>query len=212
MTSHWHDSVKALFAENPGLAVELASMLNGSPLPAGTPAHQETPARGYGPAANPDADAVIVAGPEKSPVRAIIVTAQKRTYRDKPLRWAHQAAQVWTDLRCPVDVLVICPAAKSAYYYARPVPTTLRGYVLVPLVVPPSAVPVISDPDEAAANPAMAALSIAYHGTDPAVPAAVAAGFRQLPSDRAARYRDRAYSIAPLAVQRILGQLGWENA
>ena len=34
MTSHWHDSVKALFAENPGLAVELASMLNGNPLPA----------------------------------------------------------------------------------------------------------------------------------------------------------------------------------
>jgi hypothetical protein len=211
MSSPWHDSVKAMFTENPELAVELASRLNGDPLPVDTPAHTETPADGYSPAAS-DADAVIVAGPAKDPVHAIIVTAQKRTYRDKPPRWARHAAQLWTYLWCPVDVLVICPAAKSAYYYAQPVPTTLRGYVLAPIVVPPSAIPAITNPDEAAASPAMAALSVAYHGTDPAVPEAVAAGFRQLPPDSAARYRNRAYKIAPLAVQRTLQQLNWRNA
>jgi len=205
MSSPWHDSVKAMFTEHPELAVALASSLNGAPLPADTPAHTATPA-------DSDADAVIVAGPEKDPVRAIIVTAQKRTYRDKPPRWARHAAQLWASLRCPVDVLVICPAAKSAYYYARPVPTTLRGYVLAPIVVPPSAVPAITNPDEAAANPAMAALSVAYHGTDPAVPGAVALGYGQLPPESAARYRDRAYNIAPLAVQRTLQQLNWKNA
>ncbi|HXT88799.1 MAG TPA: hypothetical protein VN714_06025 [Trebonia sp.] len=197
-----------MFTETPELATELAASLNGNPLPAGTPAHPQTSPDGNSPA---DADAVIVAGPAKDPVRAIIVIAQKRTYRDRPPRWAHQAAELWTRLRCPVDVLVICPDAKSAYFYAQPIPTTLPGYVLVPIVVPPSAVPAITNPDEAAANPAMAALSVAYHGTDPAIPEAVAAGFRQLPPDSAARYRDRAYNIAPLAVQRTLQQLNWRN-
>ena len=211
MSSPWHDSVKAIFTENPELAVELASSLNGNSLPVGTPARPETPADGYSPA-DSDADAVILAGPEKDPVRAIIVTAQKRTYQDKPPRWACHAAQLWTYLRCPVDVLVICPAAKSAFYYARPVRTTLPGYVLVPIVVSPSALPAITNPDEAAANPAMAALSIAYHGTDPAITEAVAIGFRQLPPAAAALYRDRAYNIAPLAVQRTLEKLNWRNA
>lgn len=211
MSSPWHDSVKAMFTEHPELAVELASSLNGNPLPVDTPAHTATPVDGYS-TADFDADVVIVVGPEKDPARAIIVTAQKRTYRDKPPRWARHAAQLWTHLRCPVDVLVVCPAAKSAYYYARPVQTTLRGYVLVPIVVPPSAVPAITNPAEAAANPAMAALSVAYHGTDPAIPEAVAVGFGQLPPDTAARYRDRAYNIAPLAVQRTLQRLNWRHA
>ena len=209
MSPTWHDSVKAIFTENPELAVELASSLNGNPLPAGTPAHPTTD--GYSPA-DSDADAVILVGPENDPVRAVFVTAQKRTYRDKPLRWACHAAQLWTSLRCPVDVLVICPDAKSAFYYARPVRTTLPGYVLVPIVVPASALPAITSPDEAAASPAMAALSIAYHGADPVVAEAVAAGFRQLPPATAALYRDRAYNMAPLAVQRTLEKLSWRNA
>jgi hypothetical protein len=53
----------------------------------------------------------------------------------------------------------------------------------------------------------MAALSVAYHGTNPAVPEAVAYGFRKLPSDKATQYHEHAYNMSPLAVQRILEQL-----
>jgi hypothetical protein len=53
----------------------------------------------------------------------------------------------------------------------------------------------------------MAALSVAYHGTDPAVPEAVALGFRKLRSEVAAKYHEHSYNISPLAVQRILEQL-----
>jgi hypothetical protein len=53
----------------------------------------------------------------------------------------------------------------------------------------------------------MAALSIAYHGANSAVPEAIAEGFRQLPPDRAAQYHEHAYNLSPLAVQRILEQL-----
>ncbi|HET9082498.1 MAG TPA: hypothetical protein VFO01_18530 [Trebonia sp.] len=207
MPSSWHDSVTAIFTQNPGLAVELAGRLTGTPLPAGTPAHVEKPAFSDRPSTDFAADAVIVAGPKHDPVRGIIVEAQKRTFKDKPPQWARYAAQLWTVLRCPVDVLVICPDAKSAFYYAQPVPTSLPGYTHVPVALLPSDVPAITDPDDAVANPAMAALSVAYHGAEPGVPEAVSDGLDKLPSDQSIQYREYAYNLAPLAVQRILEQL-----
>jgi hypothetical protein len=207
MPSLWHHSVTAIFSENPELAVELVTSLNGTPLPAGTRAHPEMPTFNDRPSTDFSADAVIVAGPKRAPVRAVIVEAQKRTFRDKPPQWARYAAQLWTFLKCPVDVLVICPDAKSAFYYAQAVRTSLPGYTHRPIVLPPSAVPAITDANTAAGNPAMAALSVAYHGTNPAVPEAVAHGFRKLPSDKATQYHEHAYNMSPLAVQRILEQL-----
>jgi hypothetical protein len=207
MPSSWHDSVTAIFTENPRLALEIASGLNGVPLPPGVKVRAEATTFNDRPSTDFAADAVIVAGPKGDPVRAVIVEAQKQTRRDKPPQWARYAAQLWTFLRCPVDVLVICPDAKSAYAYARPVPTTLPGYTHLPIVLPPNAVPALTNPDEAAERPAMAALSVAYHGADPAVCLAFAGGLRQLPDDDAAKYHEYAFDMAPLAVQRILEQL-----
>jgi hypothetical protein len=53
----------------------------------------------------------------------------------------------------------------------------------------------------------MAALSVAYHGANPAVCQAWADGLRQLPHDQAVKYHEYAFNMAPLAVQRILEQL-----
>ena len=184
MPSSWHNSVTAIFTENPELAMEIAASLNGALVPRGVPVRVEAPNFNDRPSTDFEADAVIVAGPAHDPVRAVIVEAQKRTLTDKPPQWARYAAQLWTFLRCPVDVLVICPDAKAAFWYARAVPTTLPGYTHLPIVLPPSAVPGIIGPDEAAARPAMAALSVAYHGADPAVCQAFTAGMRQLPPER----------------------------
>ncbi|MGH3280087.1 MAG: hypothetical protein ACRDNW_13250 [Trebonia sp.] len=207
MPSSWHDSVTAIFTENPQIAVELAAHLTGTPLPAGTPTHVEKPTFNDRPSTDFYADAVVVVGPRLDPIRAIIIEAQKRTFKDKPLQWARYAAQLWTFLRCPVDVLVICPDGKSAFYYARPVPTSLPGYTHQPIILLPQDIPAITDPDDAAANPAMAALCVAYHGGEPGVPEAVSDGFDKLPSDQAVHYHEYAYNLAPLAVQRILEQL-----
>lgn len=207
MPSSWHDSVTAIFTENPEFAVELVTSLNGTPLPAGTPAHAESPVFNDRPSTDFAPDAVIVVGPAQDPVRGIIIEAQKRTFADKPPQWARYAAQLWTFLKCPVDVLVICPDSKSAIYYARPFSTTLPGYTHYPIVLLPTKVPVITDPDDAAARPVMAALSVAYHGANPGVPEAVTDGLRKLPPDRAIKYHEYAYNMAPLAVQRILGKL-----
>jgi hypothetical protein len=207
MPSSWHDSVTAIFTENPELAVEIATGLTGTPLPRGVPVRVEAPNFNDRPSTDFEADAVIVAGTAYDPVRAVIVEAQKRTLKDKPQQWARYAAQLWTFLRCPVDVLVICPDAKSAFWYARPVSTNLPGYTHLPIVLPPSAVPAITSPGDAAARPAMAALSVAYHGANPAVCEAFTAGMRQLLPERASQYYEHAFNISPLAVQRILEQL-----
>jgi hypothetical protein len=96
-----------------------------------------------------------------------------------------------------VDVLVICPDAKSAFWYDRAVPTTLPGYTHLPIVLPPSAVPSITDAADAAARPAMAALSAAYHG----VSQAFVDSLRLLSRDHAFKYHEYAYNMAPLSVQ-----------
>ena len=207
MPSSWHDSVTAIFTEHPELAVEIATSLTGARIPEGVPVHAEAPNFNDRPSTDFYADAVIVAGSARDPVRAVIVEAQKRTLSVKPLQWARYAAQLWTFLRCPVDVLVICPDAKSAFWYARPVPTSLPGYTHLPIVLPPSAVPAITSPDEVASRPAMAALSVAYHGANLAVSQAFVDGIQQLSTDHVLKYYEHAFNMAPLAVQRILEHL-----
>ncbi len=211
MPSSWHDSVTTIFTENPELAVEIIALLNVAQLPPGVPVRVEAPNFNDRPSTDFQADAVIVAGPAREPVRAFIVEAQKRTLSDKPPQWARYAAQLWTFLRCPVDVLVICPDAKSAFYYASPFQTTLPGYTHKPVVLLPSDVPSISDPDEVAARPAMAALSVAYHGRNHAVCQAFSDGMQRLPSGHASNYTEHAYNMSPLAVQHILEQLMTSN-
>ena len=207
MPSSWHDSVTAIFTENPELAVEIAAGLTGARIPEGVPVRAEAPNFNDRPSTDFQADAVIVAGSAHAPVRAVIVEAQKRTFSDKPSQWARYAAQLWIFLRCPVDVLVICPDAKSAFWYARPVPTTLPGYTHLPIVLPPSAVPAITNAADAAARPAMAALSVAYHGANLAVSRAFVDSLRLLSPSNAMKYNEHAFNMAPLAVQRILEQL-----
>lgn len=207
MPSSWHNSVTAIFTESPELAVEFVTILGGAQLPGELPVRVEAPNFSDCPSTDFRADAVIVAGAVSAPVRAVIVEAEKRTLRHRPPQWARCAAELWTLWRCPVDVLVVCPDAKSAFWYARPVPTTLPGYTLRPIVPSPAAVPAVTSSAETAARPARAALSVAYHGANPAVRQAFADGMRQLPRDHAVRYREHAFNMAPLAVQRILKQV-----
>jgi hypothetical protein len=102
----------------------------------------------------------------------------------KLTQFPRYAAALWLLLRCPVDVLVVCPDDKTARWYTRSIETNLRGYTHYLIALHPSQVPVITDPEEAAWHPTLAALSVAYHGTDPAVCQAFAEGIRRLPPER----------------------------
>src|ERR1035438_8527378 len=105
-----------------------------------------------------------MAGHENYPVRGIIVEVQKDRKEEKRRQLPRYAAALWLQFDCPADVLVICPDEATAAWYATAIPTTLDGYTCRPKVLLPSLVPKTVKADEIAADPAMAVLSVAYHG------------------------------------------------
>lgn len=76
------------------------------------------------------------------------------------------AAALWPSPRCPVTVLCICPDAGAASWYAEPIRTELPGFVFRAAVLGPREVPAITDPEEAAIRPELAALAVMAHGRD----------------------------------------------
>jgi hypothetical protein len=187
--------------------MDLAVVITGDPLGKGLPARTESPSFNDRPSTDFEADAVIVAGPERDPARAVIVEVQGQPNQAKLKQLPRYAAALWLLLRCPVDVLVVCPNDQTAAWYARPVPTNLRVYTHYPIVLRPSQVPVITDPAGAAERPALAALSVAYHGTDPGVCQAFADALQHLPPEKAAKYHEYAFDMSPLAVREILEEI-----
>jgi hypothetical protein len=153
-----------------------------------------------------DCDTVVVAGPHHDPVRGIIVEAQQAKLEDKRRKMAKYAAELWVLLGCPVDVVVICPDEATADYYAVPVLTTLPGYVFTARPLYPSRIPVITDPEDMAADPARATLVVGYHGAEPGVASAFAEGMALL-GEAGYAYTDIGYSLSPLQVQRLLEEI-----
>jgi hypothetical protein len=208
MPGSWHDSAIALFTEEPKLAVDLVAAVTRERQPWGDlPARVEAPNFNDRPSTDFEADAVITVGPARDPVRGIIVEIQRQWVDTKPLQFARYAAALWNFLRCSVDVLVICPEDNLAARYARPVPTKLRGYTHYPITVSPSDVPMITDPEDAASRPAMAALSVAFHGEVGGVCEAFTVALGHLPPGDAAKYHEHAYNMSPFLVRKFLETL-----
>ncbi|MBG0825238.1 hypothetical protein HS048_31605 [Planomonospora sp. ID91781] len=89
-------------------------------------------------------------------------------------------------------MLVVCPDARTAEYYARPVDSGLTGYRLQARVLGPDGVPVITDPQQAAARPELAAMAVMVHGRERKVVEAFAAALAELPDDHAPKYYEHA--------------------
>jgi hypothetical protein len=207
MPSSWHDSAIGLLTGDPGTVMEIVATLTGDDLGRGLATRVEPPNFNDRPSTDFEADAVIVAGPKHDPARAVIVEVQRRQSNVKLAQLPRYAAALWLLLRCPVDVLVICPDDRTAAWYSRSISTSLRGYTLYPVALRPSDVPVITDPADAAARPAMAALSVAHHGLAPGVCEAFATALGSLPPEEAAKYNEYALDLSPLVVQEILEEI-----
>jgi hypothetical protein len=206
MPSAWHDSVTELFRQTPDLAVEILRDLMGVPLPAVIGARVEPPGFNDRPSTDFDADVVIVAGPRHDPVHGIIVEAQQGRRPEKLDAIARYAAALWLMLRCPVDVLVICPDAETATWYGRPITTTLTGYMPCPRALHPDLVPAITDASQVTADPGMGALSVAFHGEVAEVRAAFVAGLTPLKSE-GTQYYEYGYCLSPTVVRKLLEEL-----
>ncbi|KUO11752.1 hypothetical protein [Streptomyces sp. DSM 15324] len=102
----------------------------------------------------------------------VAVEAQSAKDPDKPASWAYYLSFLYTKYKIPPLLLVVCQDRPTAEWAARSVPIGPEQWTsltLHPLVVGPHNMPVIADPDEARADPALAALSVITHAKEAVV-------------------------------------------
>jgi len=208
MPSARHDSLSQLFAGEPLLAGVVLRECAGSDLPEGLPARLEESRFSDRLSADFDADVVVVDGPAGDPVHGTIVEVQLARTGAKAEQLARYAAALWLLIRCPVDVLVVCPEQAVADFCSRPVATSLPGYVLTPRVVGPAQVPALTVPEQVAAGPGLAVLSVAMHGDEAGVCEAFVAGLESVrPEQQRETYYAMAYAACAVAARRVLEEL-----
>ena len=207
MPGLWHDSGNELFKDDPEFARRLFR-LAGVDLPSDVqliPAPTNETDRTL--SNDLDPDTVLVAGSIKRPKRIIIVELQQAWDPGKLRQWPRYAASKWLRYECPVQLLVICPDDGTADRYAGPVPTSLEGYTHWPIVLRPARVPFLTSAAQAIADPAMAVLSVAYHGADATALTAFATGIVSLSPDEAKKYYEYGLRMSPEIVRNALEHL-----
>jgi hypothetical protein len=113
------------------------------------------------------ADAVVVLTAADAPVLAVVVEAQLRKDRDKRWTWPVYLATLRARFRCPTVLLVICVDTATTRWCAGAIELGHPGWVLVPLVVGPDRVPMVTDAEQANRCPELAVLSAMTHGSRP---------------------------------------------
>ncbi|MEH0556754.1 hypothetical protein [Streptomyces sp. B21-101] len=126
--------------------------------------------------------------PEYGPL-ILAIEAQGKKDPAKPASWAYYTSYVWTKYRIPTALMVVCQDHATARWAQQPVtsgPPQLPTLTMKPLVVGPHNMPVITDPDEARADLALAALSAITHAADPDIGAilkSLSTALRGVPED-----------------------------
>ncbi len=204
MPSARHDSLSQMFTGDPSLVALVLRECTDADLPAGLPARLEKARFNDRLSADFDADVVVVDGPARDPVHGTIVEVQLTRSENKRQQLARYAAALWQMIRCPVDVLVICPDQAVADFYARPIATSLPGYRLTPRTVGPQQVPVITDPVRVAASPGLGVLSVAMHGDEPGVCEAFMTGLASVPPELGSAYYETAHAACAAIARTML--------
>ncbi|MEZ3177208.1 hypothetical protein KYY02_00325 [Streptomyces pimonensis] len=119
----------------------------------------------------------------------LAVEAQSRKHPDKPASWAYYTAYLWTKYRLPTALLVVCQDHATAKWAEQSVscgPPQMPTLTLHPVVAGPHNMPVITDPEEARADLALASLAAITHAAEPVVDAilkALSTALRDEPED-----------------------------
>ncbi|WKK26497.1 hypothetical protein QZH56_13425 [Streptomyces olivoreticuli] len=113
----------------------------------------------------------------------LAIEAQGRQDRAKPVSWAYYMSFLKAKYACPVLLLVVCHDKATADWAAGPFRLGVEDWTSLsvhPLVMGPGNVPVITDPEEAAEDLAMATFSAMTHGSSEDAPAILDALARAL--------------------------------
>ncbi|CAM3971500.1 hypothetical protein NONI108955_02180 [Nocardia ninae] len=207
MPGHLHELLIELFRQRPQLAAELLTSRLGTDLPEFDHARLEC---GDFPDINPTeyrADAVVVLANGTTPAVAVVVEVQLQPDKDKTWSWPVYLTTLRARLKCPTILLVLCPYRRTAAYCRRPI-TVAPEFTLKPLVLSPTDVPVVTDPETAEANPELAVLSAVAHGNHPDSETILTIlATRVLAAPHGKMYIDQVTGLLPEAARHFLESL-----
>ncbi|ATL70827.1 hypothetical protein [Nocardia terpenica] len=161
-----HEAIIDLFRQRPGFVADVLALAMDHPIPEFDHARTES---GDFPDIDPTeyrADMVVVLTNGSTPALAVIVEVQLRPDPDKRWSWPVYLSTLRARLRCTTLLLVLCPSERTAARCRLPISLT-AGCVLTPVVLSPNDVPVVVDPQVAASNAELTALSALAHRRRP---------------------------------------------
>jgi hypothetical protein len=207
MVSMAHEILVDLFKNRPSLAAEILVEVLRVPLPTYTEARLASIDLTEIQPAEYRADVVVLLVDRGNPVLVLIVEVQLATDPRKRFSWPAYAMVSRASHGCPVGLLVVAPDPTIAAWCAEPIETGIPGFILRPPVLQRTAVPVVTDPGEAARRPELGVLSAMAHGETEhgaTIAGAVLPAIQGLDDDRARFYYDLVYNSLNEAARRAL--------
>jgi hypothetical protein len=163
MPSLLHEALIELFRNRPSLAPEVLRDALGVTIPSYTRAVVNPGELTQVVPTEYRADLVVLLNRSK-PVLAIVVEVQLERDPDKRWTWPAYLATLRERLRCPATLLVVTLKSSVATWCSQPIAVGPGWPPLVPCVLGPQAVPVVTDEATARKAPELAVLSAEAHG------------------------------------------------
>ena len=168
MPSFEHNGLVEMFRANPSLALLLLEQILHFPLPQHTSVTVVEAALDQLVPVEFRADLVIEIKHGDQVVFAIVLEVQLGEDPQKKSVWPVYLTVTRARRQgCPACVLVVAPDAKVAVWAARPIELGLPGDTILPRVLGPPELPLVTDPAEAKRQPEIAVLSAMAHGNEP---------------------------------------------
>ena len=207
MPSMAHEILVDLFKNRPSLAAEILVEVLGISLPAYTEARIASADLTEIQPAEYRADVVVLLLHDDNPVRVVIVEVQLAIDPQKRLSWPAYATVSRAIHGCPAALLIVAPDPAVAGWCAEPIEIGIPGFILRPPVLSRSAVPVVTDPGDAARRPELAVLSALAHGESAqgaTIASVVLPAIQGLDEERSRFYYDLVYNSLNEAARRAL--------
>ena len=207
MPSMAHEILVDLFKNRPSLAAEILVEVLGLSLPAYTEARLASIDLTEIQPAEYRADVVVLLLNGDIRVRVLIVEVQLAVDPRKRLSLPAYVTVSRAIHGCPAGLLVVAPDPLVAAWCAEPIETGVPDFVLRPPVLRRAAIPVVTDPAEAARRPELAVLSVMAHGETEqgtTIADALLPALQGLDDDRARFYYDLMYNSLNAAARRAL--------
>jgi hypothetical protein len=202
-----HEILVDLFKNRPSMAAEILSEVLGVSLPDYTDARIASVDLTEIQPAEYRADAVFVLLDGETSIRVVIVEVQLATDPRKRLTWPVYVTVSRALHGCPAALLVVASDPAVADWCSEPIETGPPGFVLRPSVLRRSAIPIVTDLEQAALRPELGVLSAIAHGDSEqgaTIAAAVLPAVLDLDEDRARFYYDIVYTSLNDAARRAL--------